>query len=202
MRHPLSVITPAACALVLTGCARTVVQNPVPTDYPPQDTTAELDYWHGLPGQSAVSNDEAFHGVLLMFDGADATMSYDNRVAALKERGWLPEGFEEGPDIAMRRGTLAYILVRAMDVEGGVMMFVTSRSARYANLELQRIGVMPPGSDLMVLDGLDYVGTMSKAQDYMVVQGMEQAEDLEPVQPGEPENAAEEVDSPDDPEPG
>jgi len=202
MRHSLAVITLAALALSVTGCARTVVKNPVNTDYNPSDTTGELDFWHGLPGQSAVSNDEAFHGVLLMFDGADPTMGYDNRVAALKERGWLSKKFDESADLAMQRGTLAYILVRAMDVKGGVMMFLTDRSARYANLELQRIGVMPAGSELMVLDGLDYVGTMSKAQDFMVVKGLDEAEGIEEIRPAAPQNEAEEVDSPDDPEPG
>ena len=202
MRLPLAVTILAAGTLLVTGCARTIITNPVSTNYPPEDTTAQLDFWHGLPGQSAVSNDEAFHGILLMFDGADTSMSFENRVAALKDRGWLYKGFDESADVAMQRGTLAYILVRAMDVKGGVMMFVTDRSARYSNLELQRIGVMPPGSDLMVLDGLDYAGTMSKAQDYMVVQGMEKAEGIEPVRTPGPENEAEEVDSPDDPEPG
>ncbi len=202
MRHSLALLTCAASGLLLCGCARTVVKNPVSTNYDPADTTAELDYWHGLPGQSAVSNDEALHGILLMFDGADPTMSYDNRVAALKERGWLPNKFDEGGDIAMQRGTLAYVLVRAMDVKGGVMMHLTDRCARYANLELQRLGVMPPGSELMVLDGLDFVGTMSKAQDYMVIQGLEAAEGVDQPRPVEPENAAEEQDSPDDPEPG
>ena len=193
MRSLLASLALVACLGTVGGCARTVVHDPVPTNYPPGDTTAELDFWHGLPGRSVVSNDEAFHGVLAMFDGADASQSYEERVAALKERGWLPKGFDEAGDLAMQRGTLAYILVRAMEVKGGVMMFVTSRNARYSNLELQRIGVMPPGSELMVLDGLDYVGTMSKAQDYMVMQGLREAE-------GQSENAPEAAPAPAPPE--
>lgn len=177
MRSSTATIVLALCALTLGACARTHVANPQPTDYPPGDSTAELDFWHGLPQSSVVSNDEGFHGVLLLFDGVDETQSYEGRVEALKAREWLPQSFDEESDLAMQRGTLAYILARAMDVRGGVMMFITSRNARYSNLELQRLGIMPPGSELMVLDGLDYVGTMSKAQDFMVVKGMREAED-------------------------
>jgi len=186
MRHLLAILTVSALLCTLTGCARTRVQNPQVTDYPPGDSTAELDFWHGLPGSRAVSNDEGLHGVLLLFDGSDPTQSYDARVAALKERGWLSKGFDEPSDVAMQRGTLSYILVRAMDVKGGVMMHLTSRCSRYANLELQRLGIMPGGSEFMVIDGLDYVGSMSKAQDYMVIQGMRKAEREASENPEEP----------------
>jgi hypothetical protein len=185
MRQLLASAFLAACLGALGACARTVVQNPQTTDYPPGDTTAELDFWHGLPQQSAVTNNQGLHGVLLLFDGADETQSYESRVATLQDRGWLPDSFDEAGDIALQRGTLAHILVRAMEVRGGVMMFVTSRHARYANIELQRIGVMPPGSEIMVIDGLDFVGTMSKAQDYMVVKGLREAEALDPAPPSE-----------------
>jgi hypothetical protein len=181
MRPSLAVVILAACVGSLGACARTVIQNPQPTDYPPGDTTAELDFWHGLPGRSAVSNNEGLHGILLLFDGADPTQSYDARVATLKDRGWLPKSFNEPGEIALQRGTLAHVLVRAMEVRGGVMMFVTSRHARYANLELQRIGVMPAGSELMVIDGLDFVGALSKAQDFMVVKGIREAEGENPA---------------------
>ncbi len=188
MRKPCAMLGLAACVGLLSACARTIVEHPQPTDYDPSDTTAQLDFWHGLPGESAVSNDEAFHGVLLMFDGHDDTLSYDKRVEILKEREWLTSGFAEAGDIAMSRGTLSYILVRAMDVKGGVMMFLTSRNHRYSTLELQRLGVMPPGSELMVIDGLDYVGTMSKAQDFMVVKGMREAEEQRELEPGQAED--------------
>lgn len=163
-------------AVVLTlaaGCARTVVEDPMPTDYAPDDITAQLDFWHELPGRSAVSNDEGLHGVLLLFDGVDPTQDYNDRLALLKEREWLPQNFDEEPDLAMQRGTLAYVLCRAMDYdEGGVMYAITNGNRRYSTRELTLAGVMPEGSQLMVLDGLDYLGVVSRAQDYMVVRGL------------------------------
>lgn len=161
--------------LLLAGaCQRTTITDSEPTNYDPNDLTAQLDFWHDLPGRSAVSNDEGFHGVLLLFEGVDPTTTYDERVAHLKEIGWLQESFDEPADLAMQRGTLSRLLVEAMEIKGGVMMTITDAAPRYAYKELVYIGVMPDGSELMVVDGLDYLGVVSRAQDYMVVQGLKQ----------------------------
>lgn len=157
-------------ALVLAGCARTVVVEPQATSYDPNDVTAQLDFWHELPGRPAITNDEGMHGVILLVWGTDETGSYENRVAFLRDRGWLPDGVgEDDANVAMQRGTLAALLVHALDIEGGVMMRLTGGAPRYAYRELVYRGMMPQGSELMVLDGLDFVGVVSKAEDFMRV---------------------------------
>ena len=174
-------IAPVAllAALLLGACQRTVIENPEVTDYNPNDLTAQLDFWHDLPGRSAVSNDEGFHGIILLFEGIDTTSNYDERTQHLKEIGWLQDDFDEPADLAMQRGTLSRLLAKAMDIKGGVMMRITNTAPRYAYKELVYLGVMPDGSELMVVDGLDYLGVISRAQDYMVVEGLKQhARDL------------------------
>ena len=65
--------------------------------------------------RKAVSNDEAFHALLLFVDGEDAAADYDGRVRALKDRRMLPGGFDGAADAPVRRGTLAVALARALD---------------------------------------------------------------------------------------
>lgn len=166
----------AALVILGAGCARTIIQNTEETDYDPNDLTAELDFWHDLPGRSAVSNNEGFHGIILFFDGEDATRSYDARLQLLKDKGWLGESFDEPANMAMQRGTLSAALCKAMDIKGGVMMRLTHGSPRYAYKELVFLGIMPDGSDQMVVDGLDYVGVVSRVQDYLVVQRLDEKE--------------------------
>lgn len=172
--HTPALAITLALGCLLAGCARTTVQNTQPTNYEPNDLTAQLDFWHELPGRSAVSNNEGLHGVILFFEGEDTTGSYENRVSHLQDKGWLDDDFEEPADLAMQRGLLAHVLCRAMDIKGGVMMQLTKGAPRYAYKELVYLGVMPDGSGQMVLDGLDYVGTVSRAQDWLVVQGMKE----------------------------
>ncbi len=169
MPHATRLLSAAlVSATLLTGCARTIVVEPQETSYDPNDVTAQLDFWHELPGRSAITNDEGIHGIILMINGTDETGSYENRLAFLETNGWLPKGLgDEASNVAMQRGTLASILTRAMDIEGGVMMRLTDKSPRYAYRELVYMNLMPEGSEQMVLDGLDYVGVISKCEDHM-----------------------------------
>lgn len=175
-----------AAAVALAGCARTNVKQVQRTDYDPSDPTAELDFWHNLPGRSAVTNDEGLHGVLVFADGTDPTRTYADRVALLKERGWLPAGFDEEPNVAMQRGTLAKALAHALEIRGGVMMRVTDKSRRYSNRELVYMGLMAPGTEQQVMSGLDYIGVISKAQDYQTARSMSTEAPSQPIEDDAP----------------
>jgi hypothetical protein len=162
-------LLPCVLAACVAGCARTTVRQVEATDYDPNDENAELDFWHNLPGRSAVTNDEGLHGVLVFADGQDPTRSYSDRIALLKERGWITKGFDEPGTLAMQRGTLAKALCHVLEVKGGVMMRVTDKSPRYAARELMYLGILAPGTEQQVLSGLDYLGVISKAQDYQML---------------------------------
>lgn len=161
--------------LMLSACARTVVDRPQDTDFDPADQTASLDFWHELPGRSAVTNNEGLHGVLVFNGATDEFKSYDERVAHFKKAGWLRADFDEPANLAMQRGTLAKLLAHALDIDGGVMMQVTGKSPRYAMRELVYLNMMPPGTDQQVLSGQDYVAAISKAQDYALLRESKQA---------------------------
>lgn len=165
----LLLVLAGACALSAAGCNRTTVRKVEATDYDPKDENAELDFWHNLPGRSAVTNDEGLHGVLVFADGEDPTRTYDSRIALLKERGWITKGFDEPATLAMQRGTLAKALCHVLEIKGGVMMRVTDKSPRYAARELMYLGIMGAGTEQQVLSGLDYLGVISKAQDYQTL---------------------------------
>lgn len=95
-----------------------------------------------------------------------------------EQRGWLPESLrDENPDTAMQRGTFAAILVRVMNIEGGVIMRVTDRAPRYAYREMVYFGLMPEGSDQMVLDGLDYLGVISDSEDFLALSACREAQE-------------------------
>lgn len=164
----------ACCAL--QGCTRSIVAGEHETAFADTSETAALDFWHTLPGQSAVTNAQGLHGILLFADGTDATGSYEARVAELKSRGWVIESFDEPANMAMSRGTMAKALAHAMDIKGGVMMQLTNGSPRYATRELLYLAIMPPGTDQQIISGLDYVGVISKSQDYVMLRSARDSE--------------------------
>lgn len=176
-RTKTGVITLIALACIaLQGCTRSIISGEHETAFADTSETATLDFWHTLPGHSAVTNAQGFHGVLLFADGVDNTGSYEARIEELKKRGWVEADFEEDPNMAMSRGALAKALAHAMDVKGGVMMQITHTSPRYATRELLYLSIMPPGTDQQVISGLDYVGVISKAQDYVMLRDARNAE--------------------------
>ena len=166
---PLTVL--AIVMLAVTGCARTVQTGGPTTTYLQTDDTASLDFWHGLAFQPAVTNDQALHGLVLLAHQRDPFYTYDLRVEHALREGWLPEGFDEAAELATSRGVIARALTRILRVEGGVMMMLTGDAPRYAHREMIDVGVMPPGADWQTMSGLDFVGVIANAQDYMDARG-------------------------------
>jgi hypothetical protein len=162
-----------ACAVALAGftlggCSRTVVKDPLETNYPVTDDAAELAFWHSLPSRSAVSNDEGLHGLLLLADGVDEAGSYEARVQKAKDRGWLSAGFDEEKDLAMRRGVLARCVVVICKIKGGVMLQALGPTERYSTRELGAMGVIPQGSsENQSITGLEYMSVIAAAQDQL-----------------------------------
>ncbi|MEM8835009.1 MAG: hypothetical protein AAGD00_04225 [Planctomycetota bacterium] len=155
-------------ALLLAGCSRTVVTNPLATDYGAGDPDGEVAFWHSMPPRSAITNNEGMHAILILSDGTDPTSSYEERVALLQERGWLPEGFNEQPNLAMQRGRFASLAAHALGIDGGVMMRLTDKAPRYATRELEFLNLIGPGTEREVLSGLELLGTVAKLEDYRV----------------------------------
>ncbi len=168
-------ITLSIILFSLSGCARTVVENPQNTNYSPDDLNARLDFWHNLDSRSAITNDEAMHAILILADDTDPTSTYQERIAELQRRGWLREDFDEPPDIAVQRGTLSTMIANAIDAPQGVMSMLLDRIPRYALRDLIAVGIMPSGSPLQTIDGREFLGVIAKAQDFKVMQEARQA---------------------------
>ena len=180
----------AVAGLALAACDRSRLSSPVITGYDRSSIVESVDFWHKLPERVAVTNDEGLHGLILFADGDDPNKTYAQRVEYLRALGWLRDGFDEPADLAMQRGTLAKGLAHALDIEGGVMMRLTDRNPRYSTRELIFMGLMPPGTEQQVLNGYQYIGVISEAQDYEL---LKQGENIQRVPP-----AAAELDEADD----
>ncbi|MDB5322321.1 MAG: hypothetical protein JWN40_3952 [Phycisphaerales bacterium] len=163
----------AALLLALTGagCQSSVRVAPVamkagPTTVAASNTpAAQIEFWHTLNDQPLASYDDAFHGLLLYFDGKDESADYAARVQTLKARGWLARDFAEGGDRAVHRGTVAQALVTALKFKGGLTMRLLGSSPRYALRELQFRGLLPDSSPNQVFTGGEFVGVIGKVED-------------------------------------
>ena len=169
---PSKTATLAAVCLFATwfvvGCAATTTTVPdsVLTRTSGNDPQQQLDYWHEVASKPLVSNDEAFHGLLLYLDGKDDATTYDQRVATLKSRDFLPTNFNRTASDALDRGTVAVALAKHLGLRGGLTMRLTGVTPRYATRELEYRGVYPPSSPNQIFTGAEFVGVIGKAEDF------------------------------------
>lgn len=157
----------AASALSLSACANPpIAGEPVAVKHGGADADAQLEFWHALQERKLTSNDDAFHGMLLYLDGKDEATDYAGRVATLKARGMLGDGFDRPADEAVTRGTLAVIVAQGLKIKGGVALTLLPQSPRYATRELLFTGLFPQGSANQTLTGGQFVAIVGRLEDY------------------------------------
>ncbi|MEM1165233.1 MAG: hypothetical protein AAGI30_02975 [Planctomycetota bacterium] len=194
-RMTISAVSVGA-AVALSGCGRTIFDRPIDTSYDSRTVTGQLDFLGALPERSAITNDEAMHGVLLFANGTDPASSYEERVALLKERRWLQSSFDEPANMYAQRGTVARMLCRALEIDGGLWMHLTGAHPRYANRELIYVGIMNDGSQQQIISGLRFLTILGRAEDYAISRALRERQ-------GEAEAAPEtSTDAPEMPEVG
>src|SRR5437764_4410112 len=167
--HPFFTIMYLLAALVisaLAGCQSVTVKQPVVARVNGNDPDRQLEFWHTLAAEPLASNDDAFHGLLLYFDGKDDALDYAARVRTLRALGMLPAGFNRPAGDAMSRGDLAVALAKALDLKGGLTMRLLGASPRLALKELEFRGIMPPSSQNQALTGGEFFGIIGKVHDY------------------------------------
>jgi hypothetical protein len=153
--------------VLLTGCqAARVTQPPLTRQYGGSDDDAKFGFWNGIADRPLISNDEAFHGLLLYKYDRDPEISYAQRVSLMKGNHYLPADFNAPADEATNRAILAYAITQMFGIKGGLMMHLLGTTPRYALLELQDMGMFPASSENQTFSGLEYVGIISKIQDY------------------------------------
>lgn len=156
-----------ALAAIVPGCQRTQVTGSPALDHEPGDTAAEMAFWHDLADRQLTSNNEALHGLIAFAEGSDPNRTYEERVKWLTQRGWLAEDFAGAADEVAERGTIASILAHALNIKGGLTMRLVGPHPRYAVRELVHLGIMPPSSAQQGLSGIEFVGIIGRAEEYL-----------------------------------
>jgi hypothetical protein len=165
----LALATLALSLVFVTGCQGPKVASPVTAETSGNEPSQQMAFWHTLAERPLTSNDEAFHGLLLFLDGKSVP-AYADRVALLKSKQMLKEDFDEPADQAVRRGTLAIAMVKALQIKGGITLTLLGPTERYAVRELEFQNLLPPSSAHQTLSGAEFVGVIGRMEDYQRVE--------------------------------
>ena len=153
-------------AAALAGCAPTHMADPLTRTLSGSAPSVQGEFWSQLGQRPITANDDAFHALLLYLDGRDPSVTYADRVAALKGRHLLPADFAGAADDAVDRGTLAVAVDGFLHIDGGLTMRLTGPSPRYALRAAVDRGLFPPSSPNQGISGGAFVGVMQRAEEY------------------------------------
>jgi hypothetical protein len=150
-------------ASMLAGCQTASVKQSVVERVWGSDWDNQLEFWP-LAAETVTNNDDAFHGVRLYFEGKDDAENYAARVKALQSRGLLPRDFNQPAHQALGRGTLAFALVKALDLQGGLNMRLLGVTPRFAVKEREFRGIYPASSPNQALTGGDFSESLARCR--------------------------------------
>lgn len=170
-------------AVCLFGCKSARVEQPLTGNLSGSDPETQMEFWHSLAEQRVVSNDDALHAMLLFLDGQDPAADYQERVRLLTEKGLLCR-FDEPAEEAVTRGTVAVMLVKALEIKGGLIMRLVGPAPRYAVRELEYKNLFPPSATFQTFSGAELLDVISRAEDYQRVQMARAGRKAEPAAPG------------------
>ncbi|MBN1435911.1 MAG: hypothetical protein JW936_02445 [Sedimentisphaerales bacterium] len=150
----------ALCLITLSlASCQSQMADPAPGYTGAPRDSAQLAY--ELSGKTWCTNDDACSLVLCMVQGQDTAQNFQQRIAALNEMGITQTNWNLAADDNVTKGTLGYMICRALDIPGGVMFQITN-DRRYAYREALYHDLIERGSEYEPLTGPEAVGIMSR----------------------------------------
>jgi hypothetical protein len=153
-----------AVAVAAAGCAAA----PMPLYNPKASNAGSAALARNVIDRQAVSLHEGMQGVIVFSVGRLTDMSYKGCALFLTQKGVIPGqwGIMYSEKTPLTRGMLAYMLVRALGIRGGLTMQVFGPSERYALRECQKMELIERGSANSQVSGREFLSIMRKAGEY------------------------------------
>ncbi|MHC4605548.1 MAG: hypothetical protein ACYTAF_01260 [Planctomycetota bacterium] len=117
------------------------------------------------------STDRAAYGdavrlVHSVISDAHSSGSHADLLAELEEKGIARADWELGEDDKVRKGVLAYMLVQALEIDGGVTIRIFGVSQRYALRELNYLKVLTGRYVEEFVTGREVIDVLQRARIY------------------------------------
>lgn len=162
VRRLLPILLVMVAMLGATGCQRQMFPSSAVDSFPTADE--ELDFLDAVHRMTAVTNNDALHGLFLLADGADPSTDYEQRVVAAKERKWMPSGFNRPANESASVGWLSMAGCQIGSVRGGLTMHVLGPTPRYCARELIFLQIIPMRSENQSLTGAEFTDYLNRLQ--------------------------------------
>lgn len=129
----------------------------------------DLVYFAELMPRRITFGYDACKALVVLMGVEDEYIDLDAQVAFLREKNLLPKKFESefDPMEPLRKGLVAYMFCKALEIKGGLTLSIFGMSQRYAIKELVFQGIMSSGNVNDIVSGEELVLIITQAADYM-----------------------------------
>lgn len=163
-----------AGSLAWSGCSQ--MARPEQARLGEQVTAIEFLHEH-LPKQPCVTVAEAYRAMIMLAEGRDDFNSFAAREEYLLAREIIRPAWKLGRDNAIDRGSVAYMVMRILKIQGGVNARVYGRMGladrRYAVRELAWRGIMMDKPPYRLITGAELVDVLGNADAAMADRAVE-----------------------------
>ncbi|HWL93371.1 MAG TPA: hypothetical protein VNT79_07535 [Phycisphaerae bacterium] len=158
--------------VAFNGCA-----GPRPTPPDVDASTLPDDVFQAyLAEVELVTVDEAYRAMLILADGEDGSVSFEERKSKLESREIARSAWKLRPEDVVDAGSVAYMVCRICDIDGGLNMRLLGRPGlgdrRYALRELIYREMINESVDYQYMTGPAFLAVIRKADELMAEKGM------------------------------
>ena len=147
--------------LVLAGCQ---APHLAPSGPVPQQGSAELVRFIG--DQAFITAEPAYRAIHALARGEAFAGDFEALQEQMRAERLIGRDWQHAPDLCLDRATVAFMICRACKIESGLNWRLTGLG-RYAWRELQFLGIAGDGSEYPLVSGGEFVGLLSRAEEYL-----------------------------------
>jgi len=132
-------------------------------------TPVEPEYFKSLLSRKVVFFADACKVMTLLLGRQDEYPDTVSQITFLEENNILPQDLSSRPDPKepLRKGQIAYMLCRALDIKGGLWIHIFGLSQRYAVKELAFEGIAESGNSRDIISGKELILMLGSSADYL-----------------------------------
>jgi hypothetical protein len=162
---------------ILAGC-QVAPPRGVAMTQPAVPTEGSASLAEYVADQPYVTVEPAYRATYALWKGEAFSGDFAALSAALRDGRIIGSGWKYAADALIDRDSVGHLFCRACDIRTG-LNWQLSGLGRYAWRELQYRGIAGPGSEYGYISGGQFVGMLSRAEQYVARQGHGAAARLE-----------------------
>lgn len=155
-----ALLIPVAC---LIACRVTIPRSASAPALPEAGNADLMEY---IGQQPLLTAEPAYRAVYILWKGEVFEGDFAALADLLAENRIVDPGWNYGPDTAVDRGAVGYMVCRAARVRGGINWTLTGLG-RYAYRELIHHEIAAPAGEFNLITGGEFLGILARAETYL-----------------------------------